>query len=393
MKLPKINPLKRTTHFYKSGKFLALDLTENSAKSMHFTKISDKNFSVNGVAIRNTQDKITKGDIGSAVEEVLQQAESSTKDLVLGLSGPNILGFILIVKNKRKEPNEEITNEELENLYDRIKETANLQAEKKWSFICPKESGLAPLDMVVVSTKLDEKIVDDPVDKIGEFLEVAVFCSYSGADYYNWALKQVKSLGFDVLAVTSNLYSQTKLINEVKKNYVLLDIGRKYTDVAIVLGENIIQTKSFGIGGDYFTEHLSNAMSLDYNTANGKKEAYGLKTLPEDESDQIGDDLFRAGKDWRFALASVLLSMNGIKSFPHTVILSGGGSSIGILEELLYEEEWRQEIQFANDIEVMKINTNLWSNYVHDELNVLNDIQMFIPASLGLIVMELGKDE
>jgi hypothetical protein len=393
MKLPKFSSIKKQKEQDKNGSFLVLDLTCCSVKSLHFLKTGIKNFVVNGVSLRYTKNSISKEDIEEVLTEASVQADSATKDVVVGLSGANIIGFVLIVKNKRESSEKEITQEELSDLYEKVKETAYQQLLKKWSFISPEESGFVPLDTVVTESLVDGIEVDDPEGKTGEYIQVSVFCSYSEEKYFKWVTKTLSSLGYNAIAITSTVYTQSKLINEFKKNYLLVDIGQKYTEVSIILGEKIIQKKTYELGGEFFTKYLSDKLGLDYNSSNGKKEAFSMGTLTEEDSDQVGEHLYEAGKIWREGLNAVLISMLGIKSFPYDIVLSGGGAQLNILEELLYEEPWRQGIPFSQDIEVTKTSIQMWQSYILDQLNLLSGTLMFVPVSLGLISLELNNDE
>ena len=203
-------------------------------------------------------------------------------------------------------------------------------------------------------------------------------------------MKMVKGLKYKVQVVTTALYSESKILNHGDPNYIIVDIGKEYTDVGVVLGENIIQTRSFGIGGLFFSKELSSKMGFDIQTANGKKEAYSLQTLPEEEADRVGDHLYYSGKMWRSAFETVLTSMAGIKSFPEKIYITGGGSHLPVIQELLYEDEWRQAVPFASDISIEIPKSDSWKKYLHDELNVLAGPQMFVPVSIGIVQLELS---
>lgn len=393
MKLPKIPFNNKEKQPQDQECFVVLDITDTSVKSLLFKKNppgSETELAVEGVSVRNTyKEKLRKEMIQSAVEECFLQTGTSSSETIIGLTGPKTLGFVLLVKIKREDPFKDITEAEMEKIYGKIKTAAYLQAKKMWGTFFANDSEFEPLDLVVTTIHVDGNAMEDPVGTQCEHIQVSAFCSYADKKYYDWIVSVADKIGFSQITVTTGLYSQAKLLSENSKNFILVDVGDSYTDIAVVLGENIIQTRSFGIGGSYFTDYVMNRMGLDYLSANGKKEAYSQNTLHEDEADRVGDYLYEAGKDWRFAFVETLQSISAVKSFPKEIYLTGGGANMKIIEELLYEDSWRQSIPFAGDIEIHSPSKELWSKNINDKVGLLKGPGMFPPASLGIVRLEL----
>lgn len=393
MKLPKI-PFKSKDKNPSGGeKFIILDVTDTSVKSLLFRKNPDGShipLTVEGVAVRNTyKERIRKEMIQSAVEECFLQTGSNTSEAIVGLSGPKTLGFILLVKIKREDAFKDILEMEMDRMYQKIKSAAYIQAKKMWGTFFANDSEFEPLDLVVTSVHVDGNMVDEPVGIQGEHVQISAFCSYADKKYYDWIIGVAEKIGFSQITVTTGLYSQAKLLSENSKNFILADIGDGHTDIAVVFGKNIMQTRSFAFGGGFFTDYLAHRMGLDHLSANGKKEAYSQGTLHEDEADRIGDYLYDAGKDWRDAFVETLHSITSIKSFPKDIYLSGGGANMKIIEELLYEDAWRKAIPFAGNIEIHTAAKDLWSKSIDDKVGVLKGPGMFPPASLGVVRLEI----
>ncbi len=373
---------------------MVLDLTSTSAKALFVTKDDSKDLIVKGISTRDSYNAPLRAEaLKSVVSECYEQTGMSANEVIVGLGGPKVMGFILIAKSERENPNELVSDKEMDRLYNKIKNAAYAQARQRWEMFFAESVDFEPLDVVVTSIHVDENQVDDAEGLTGTNIQITVYCSYAEKEYYKWVTKVLDELKFSTVTVTTTIYSQSKLLSEKEKNFLMIDIGKDHTDVAVIFGKNIIQTRSYELGGSYFTEHIMDRTGLDRVHANGKKEAYSLGTLPEDEVDKIGDYIYEAGKDWRIALVTALSSISGIKSFPKMIYLSGGSAAMPVIEELLYEEDWRQSIPFAGELELHKTSDEAWHKYLKDDLNILHGTRMFPPASLAVIKLELESQD
>lgn len=358
--------------------FLVVDLAERSVKVVSFAQTPQDKLVAKGVSVREIyQDKLKPEIIKSAV------AEFDAKSAIVGLSGHQVTGFLIVVGVTRENPEVEIVQKEVNLLYEQAKNAANKQVASRMLPYFADETKWIPLDLVVTKIKIDDREIEEPVGKLGRQMQVEIFCSYVRHNYYKWVLSVVKSAGLNIKALTTTVYPQSKLLNAENKNYTLIDIGKTHTDVAVILGGGIIQTRSFDMAGDFFTEYLQNKMGLDYKSANGKKEA-------DDHGEKVADYLFEAGKLWRTGVAVSLTSMTGIKSLPRNIYLSGGGANLTLIQELLYEDEWRKSLPFTGEPQIETVSSSMWHDQVLDELHVLSGSRMFVPVSLSLVKLELN---
>lgn len=394
MKLPNFFP--KNSHVASkpdNDNFIVLDLTSSSAKAL-FVEKNEHKMAVKGISTRDSYNAPLRSEaIKSVVNECFEQTGQKASEIIVGLSGPKVMGFILIAKSERDNPREPITESEMNKLYDKIKAAAYAQAKQRWEMFFAETVDFEPLDVVITSIHVDEDQVDAAEDMTGRNIQITVYCSYAEKQYYKWVTKVLDELKFSTLTVTTTVYSQAKLLSEKEKNFLLIDIGKDHTDVAVIFGKNIIQTRSYELGGSYFTEHLMDRTGLDRVHANGKKEAYAANSLSEDEVDKVSDYIYEAGKDWRIALATAMSSITGVKSFPKTVYLTGGSAAMPVIEELLYEEDWRQSIPFAGDLELHRASDASWAKYLNDDLNILHGTRMFPPTSVAVIKLELESQD
>jgi len=388
-------PFLRKSKSFQTG-FIALDFNDKSVKALYLEVNPDKTLTAKGVSTKVTHNKndiIAQEDVKIVIEDALIQSGGTTNEVIVGLSGSSVFGFVLIAKSTREKPENKITDTEISEIYDKIRNSAYTQAKQRWTSFFADDVDFEPLDLVVASVQIDAKTVSEPIGETGTTIQVGVFCSYAEQNHYKRVMSILKKLKLSALMVTTTEYSQSRLLTDFDKNFLLVDIGQDFTDVAVVFGKTIIQTKSFEFGGSYFTQNLIHNMNIDEASAKGKKEAFALETLPEDEMDKVGDYLYSAGKHWRSAFSAILTSMSGIKSFPKKIYLTGGGANLPIIQELLFEEEWRQSIPFASSLEIETVSSDKLQNRIKDELSLLKGPQMFVPASLGIIKLELDNSE
>lgn len=385
MKLPK-------SKAKKSG-YIVLDFSPTALKTLSFEQESESSkLILKGVSIADSyKDLLRKEVVKTSILECVSQSDLKVDDAIIGLSGPEVFGFTLIAKVKRKVSDKPITEKEILEIYNQVRDSCYEQAKKKWAYWSSDDDGFEPLDLVVTSVQVDENVVLEPIGVVGEFIKISVFCSYSSKKYYKWIINLIEGLKFSSVTVTTAIYAQSKIICEESKNFLLVDIGKDYTDVALVFGKNIIQSRSFEIGGSYFTRRLIDKFGGDYLEANSKKEAYSLETLDEASMDKLGDALYDAGKIWRTAFAASLDSMIGIKSFPQKIYISGGGAMLPLIQEILLEEHWRKAVPFADDVEIIQATGKFLNKVISDEIGILKGSRMFIPGALGVIKLELDQ--
>jgi len=390
VKLPIVSKKKDNSH---NNDFLVIDVTSKSLKCL-LVDGNNAPYKVKGVSAKNLfEETIEASHIKQVVKECYVQAESTATNAVVGIGGPDVFGFMLIVKINRKEINKEINEKELTTHFAKIKNIASQQADSLWLQHHGLSEQLTPLDLVVTSFELSEGNVEDPVGKTSEFIKIASFCSFARASVYTKIINELNNSGITPIAVTTTLYSQVKLISKDTYNFLLIDIGAEYTDVAVVFGGEIVQTQSFSIAGDYFSAYLGSKLGLDTKKAEGKKESFALKSIPDDEADNVSDLLYEAGKDWRDGLTTILQTMVGIKSFPNKIFLSGGGADLELVQELLYEKTWSDCIPFANEVEIHKVKENIWADVIDDNLKIIRGTRMFAPSSLCAVKLELEAEQ
>ena len=200
-------------------------------------------------------------------------------------------------------------------------------------------------------------VVDDPIDIEAQVLESKVHIitvSSSSVRNVENCLKQ-SDLEVDKIVLNSVAKSQALLTQEDKNSVVcLLDIGAGVTSYSVFKEEGIIQSGIIAMGGDEVTQSIAYAFDTSLEEAKRLKESYGVaKTLPQSDDKFI--DFTQANSKEERQLSSLDLSAVIEESYREIFeelknelkhrnldsiiksgfVLSGGGSEIGSIEELV----------------------------------------------------------
>jgi cell division protein FtsA len=200
-------------------------------------------------------------------------------------------------------------------------------------------------------------VVDDPMDMEAQVLESKVHIitvSSSSVRNVENCLKQ-SDLEVDKIVLNSVAKSQALLTQEDKNSGVcLLDIGAGVTSYSVFKEEGIIQSGIIAMGGDEVTQSIAYAFDTSLEEAKRLKESYGVaKTLPQSDDKFI--DFTQANSKEERQLSSLDLSAVIEESYREIFeelknelkhrnldsiiksgfVLSGGGSEIGSIEELV----------------------------------------------------------
>ena len=252
-----------------------------------------------------------RGTPEEAVEQAATQAGVRPTQAVVGIGGENIWCLTTTVRFNRSQPEAAIQAEEITKLQQQIFRTALIQATTQMSqFVNDPELTLQPVDSENLSYKIDGQLVGDPLGQVGKILEASVFTAHSPAAHLQRLTKFLKKFDLNLWAVCSLMSILIKaLANEERSNFnaIILDIGGRVTDVAVVFGGGIWGTRPLALGGENFA-------------------------LPF----------------WLSGIETALADFEGVKSFPNRIILTGGGAQIEGLKEGLLDYPLTRALPFIS---------------------------------------------
>lgn len=312
------NPLKffkRTPE--KPKNFIALDFGTTSTKAFIFSL--DDQIQLLGQG---------QGTPAEAVDQATVQAGFRPRQAVVGIGGENAWCLTTTVRFNRPEPEKEIGPKEIEKLQEQIFRTALMQATPQISqFLGDPELTLQLIDSEILFHKVDGQLVDDPLGKTGKILESSIFTCYSPTAYLGRLPETLKGLNLNLWAVSSLMSIFVKTLandNLLGFNAIIVDIGGKVTDIAVVFGGGIWGTRALSLGGETFTKTI---------TSEEKKIAYARRQLRDEEVLDVKENLKPALELWLAGVETALSDFEGVKTFPNRIILTGGGANLEEVKE------------------------------------------------------------
>jgi cell division protein FtsA len=292
-----LNMLRKTPEMPEG--FVALDFGTTTTKAFIFS-LGEK------VELRGQG----RGTAEEAVAQALNQADIQPTQAVVGIGGENVWCLTTTVRLNRSHPEEEVKAEEEEKLRQQIFRIALMQATTQMSqFTNDPELTLELIDSEVLNQKVD-----------GQVLEASIFTAHSPTTYLQQLNKNLKKLNLNLWAVCSLMSILVKaLANNEPRNFnaIILDIGGRMTDVAVVFGGGIWGNRPLPLGGEDFDLSL-----------------------------------------WLSGVEIALADFEGVKTFPNRIIVTGGGAQIEGLKEGLLDYPLTRALPFVSQ-PVVEVRTDV----------------------------------
>lgn len=330
-----------------------------------------------------------------ALGQALLMSNTKTKDVIIGLSGETTKGLVTTVRLTRAEPEVPITQEELSGIIKKIQEAAYIEASKEIADM----TGNPDLDIDVTNSstvyfKVDDNYISDPLGATCSKMEVGLFTAFSPSNYLSVLQKLSKSLGLNILTVSSQLYAFSKVVSqsEEDKNVLIIDMGGETTDVGIVFGGGLVATKTLSIGGRHFTKALSEVYGIPITEAEDIKIKYSLSLYSEQDMNRIKEAMREVREFFISGLELALSDFEGIKTFPSKVLITGGAVSLKDIDEGLSSFSWEKEIPFKSPPTFHKIGVNNLLG-IKDMTQKVTQFDDVMCASLGKVFSEMVEGE
>jgi cell division ATPase FtsA len=114
-----------------------------------------------------------------------------------------------------------------------------------------------------------------------------------------------------------------------------LDVGHAGTGVYLIRNSELIMTSWLPLGGHFFTQALSQTAELKPEMAEALQRAWAANELAAHEATWLADHLHEPLYRWYDALMELLQELAEDEPLPRRVYLTGGGSQLPVLPELL----------------------------------------------------------
>ncbi|MEX0587573.1 MAG: hypothetical protein WD159_02380, partial [Patescibacteria group bacterium] len=214
-----------------------------------------------------------------SVDHLRQDFPEAEPLVVVGISGPLSLAFTTVVRSS--------TSRDIEDLVSHARQEAQRSAEEELQVsLGEPRLKVSEVEAEILEVKESEK------------LEVFLFTSFAAEPYLAEISQLVKPTGLKLWGFSSLLFNLVSELSKVEElNALILDVGGAKTEVGLVFGGELMDTKSFWWD---FKENGNPTAFLDL---------------------------------WLEALSTTLSAFEGVETFPPKIYLTGGAAVFpGLIE-------------------------------------------------------------
>ena len=402
-----------TSKSKKKESYLAIDIGTENIKTVLF-RIEDKEVKVIGYN-KMTQDPLAMNKsviidfekvittLDKSIGNVIKSAKEQFDDVLLpekvmmGVAGELISGAPIIVNVERDDPNEKITQKEIDSILEKVKEhtfeSTKLEIAKE---IGLKSEQVVEIDTSIDSISVDGALIKDPVGISGNEITYRVFSSFGPryqVDSIHKIAKQIKlnlqKIIVEPYALANNLHG----ITDDQHGAIIIDIGAGTTDVIITRDNQFLGMKMFAIGGRVFTKRLMNNLDLSYEEAEEMKSKYSKGDLTKVDERNVKDAIKSEVESWLLGVELALSEIEDVDEYPSQIYICGGGAFLPEIHEGLMEYPWIQSLNFKKHPKINLLLPNKISD-LKDLTRSANEIQDVTPLSMArMFLNELITNE
>ena len=309
----------------------------------------------------------TVSDIDAVVancREALDEAEAMAGlrpgSTVIGIAGELVKGTTSVRTIRREQPQNPLTDAELERIVQRAQSEALDEAEQRIAW----ESGVERLEVrlvhaAIVEMKIDGYPVSNPIGFTGSQVELSVFNAFAPMVHLGALQSVANGLGLQLLGVIAEPYAVATCLDPGElgdAGAVFVDIGGGTTDVAVVRHGGIAGTKMLALGGRAFTKGLAERFGLSFTRAETLKLAAAADELPEEvPADDLRQALTEDAAVWRRGVELMISDLAAGELLPARIYLCGGGAELPQVAEALADDAWWRRLPFARRPQVLAL--------------------------------------
>lgn len=279
--------------------FFALDLGGKIFKVFLLSQPEAGNVQTLGFRKVARAENSPDASLKEAVLELRKDFPDASPATIVGVSGPQTLGFTTVVRSAVERDRDELA------AHARQAAFASAAGQLRESLGEPKLE-ISEIEAEILEVKEMEK------------LEVYLFTSFASSSYLGQQQELIKRAGLSLWGFSSlsfNLIadlSPSSLANDGEKlNALIFDVGGTKTEISLVFGGQLMETKSFYWE---FGDNVNPTVFLDL---------------------------------WLESVSFTLKTFEGVEAFPQKIYLAGGAASFPGLSEAVSSFPWGQEHPFA----------------------------------------------
>jgi cell division protein FtsA len=298
-------------------------------------------------------------DIGGVVQNCNQalaiaedQAGVSVRTAVIGIAGELVKGTTTTVHCVRKDPEQELDVDEMEQIISLVQDRAEEKARKNLSWeLGGKQPDVRLVNSALVGITIDGYAVTNPIGFKGRDVMVQLYTAFAPMIHIAALERTAHELDLDLLAVAAEPFAVARSVigDNLNTNMsaVLMDVGGGTTDIAVINDGGVQGTKMFGIGGRAFTRSIERELGTDFGHAEKLKLSLDGPAVPTKQHESAMGALDKTCDVWIAGVELALSEFTELDHIPHHILLCGGGSSLGNLTTALEETNWYSNVAFT----------------------------------------------
>lgn len=284
-----------------------------------------------------------------ALAKAEQQAGVSARTAVIGIAGELVKGTTSTVRFTRKNPEKELSIDEMGRIIDLVQERAEAKARQQLAWeLGGKDVEVRLVNSALVRIDIDGYKVTNPVGFQGRDVVVEMYTAFAPMIHIGALERTAAELDLELLAVAAEPFAVARSVvgDDASGNVsaVLMDVGGGTTDIAVVNEGGVEGTKMFGIGGRAFTHAIERELDVDFTKAESLKVNLDGTEKHKAEVEKALDKTLNV---WISGVELALSEFDKMDRLPPRLLLCGGGSSLHMLTEKLESGEWHKNLPFS----------------------------------------------
>lgn len=321
-------------------------ILEKEGRKNRVKRFASKSFEKFGIFQTTAFEKdLLEKTISEVIEKLKLKDQTLTKIRLIGLSPEILKGRITALSFERSNPEKIIDKEEEKIILDLILDKAQRKVAKRFEEnykIAPSEFQV--LKKEVIETKISGyKVSPILLGQKGKLFHFGILVVFTLKNYLKTFNLIKKSFIFKEAALVHKAEGLISWLKN-KKNFsgIFIDIGSRFTQVFLVKDGLLKWMREFEVGGDIFTQALSENLGLTQKEAEDLKFRFSNGELSSGSKKMIEEILAQPLNFWFNRLKQEFKEC-GDKFhfvFPQDFYLFGGGSLLPGIKRILRNGDW-----------------------------------------------------
>jgi cell division ATPase FtsA len=264
------------------------------------------------------------------------------KKLVVALNGDSLKGKLFVSIRQRSNPEQKIDLAEFKSLLERVEWRAFEEIKR---YYAAQETGQIPkiIEGLIKDIKVDGYEVPSVLGLKGKKIIISIFNYFLTRQQHAVLIDLAQDLDLRLKKVLSTARAQVmSQINDstIKSGFVLIDIGKSSSDLAIFKDGDLRGLKTLNLGANLFIKAIEDEFEVELKAAEEIIEAYQVGTLDEVSVKKLERRLKKDMEILRNGIISSLDKFKELRPLPNLILLSGGGVRYGVVKKMLSQGTW-----------------------------------------------------